>query len=268
MAVQLFFCALFCIVFTTTTSYVQISSITRLKQYSNNDITILKQSEITDNNPVTNLNNNINSIINTIKSTPQKISDITKKYQDKAAEISTNIQAAPGIITEKTNVIINTIQSTPGKISEKTNEIIDTIQATPDKISNNIKIVTDKVIYLPANITATVVETKSNIDEKIDNISKVLISLSPLPFLKSAYSFGENIYYTIKDVKDGKITRENIFNNFKKPVIPVNPKSFKNSNNVEVQVEVKGIQVKDRNQEEYYEEVKETLYSSLDGVKG
>lgn len=168
------------------------------------------------------------------------------------------IRSAPQRISESTQRIAENIQSTPRKISESTQRIADKILSTPDEISKsvdqvarNVKEVTDAVVYFPSNVTATVSETQTNIKVQTEEIKNTIKALSPMPYINKVLSVTKNVIDTAYELKDGKINGGDAFTKLlpSEKIKVVKPKPA-------------------RSQSEVYEEVKESFYSTLDSING
>ena len=182
----------------------------------------------------------LEDIINNIKATPKRISDTTQRIADTTQKITNQIQAAPKQISDRAQIITDKIQATPAEISRNV-----------DQVTKNVKDVTDAVVYFPANVSATVAQTQSNIIETAEDIKKKVNALSPMPFINNAIAVSKNVIDTANDLKEGKITGgvalSKLSKSDKAAAAPKKPA---------------------RNQEEVYEEVKESFYSTLDLITG
>lgn len=169
-----------------------------------------------------------------------------------------NIVGAPQRISDSTRRIAATVQAVPKQISDSTQKIIDKIQATPDdiarsvdKVSRNVKDVSDAVIYFPSNVTAAVVETQLSIEVQANDVKKKVKDLSPMPFINGALSFTKNVIDTAYDLKEGKISGGTAF----AKLAPAE--------------KVKAPKVRpEKSQTQVYEDVKESLYVTLDNING
>lgn len=169
-----------------------------------------------------------------------------------------NIVGAPQRISDSTRRIAATVQAVPKQISDSTQKIIDKIQATPDdiarsvdRVSRNVRYVSDAVIYFPSNVTAAVVETQLSIEGQANDVKKKVKDLSPMPFINGALSFTKNVIDTAYDLKEGKISGGTAFAN----LAPAE--------------KVKAPKVRpEKSQTQVYEDVKESLYVTLDNING
>ena len=158
---------------------------------------------------------------------------------------SKNLRMSEDVDPASIGDIIESIKGTPRRISDTTARISGTIQAAPGQISRNVKDATDAVIYFPSNVTASVIETQSNIVQTSDDVKRRVKALSPLPFINNAFKFTKSIIDTAYELKDGKL----------------------NVNKVVVPQQLKIIKVKpEKSAEEAYEEAKESFYLTVDSI--
>lgn len=174
------------------------------------------------------------------------------------SDILDNIVGAPQRISDSARRISATIQAAPQQISDSTQKIIDKIQATPDdiarkvdKVSRNVKDISDAVVYFPSNVTAAVAETQLSIEGQANDVKKKVKDLSPMPFINGALSFTKNAIDTAYDLKEGKISGGTAF----AKLAPAE--------------KVKAPKVRpEKSQTQVYEDVKESLYLTLDNING
>lgn len=174
------------------------------------------------------------------------------------SDILENIVGAPQRISDSARRISSTIQAAPQQISDSTQKIIDKIQATPDdiarkvdKVSRNVKDISDAVVYFPSNVTAAVAETQLSIEGQANDVKKKVKDLSPMPFINGALSFTKNVIDTAYDLKEGKISGGTAF----AKLAPAE--------------KVKAPKVRpEKSQTQVYEDVKESLYLTLDNING
>jgi uncharacterized protein YoxC len=174
------------------------------------------------------------------------------------SDILDNIVGAPQRISDSARRITATIQAAPQQISDSTQKIIDKIQATPDdiarkvdKVSRNVKDISDAVVYFPSNVTAAVAETQLSIEGQANDVKKKVKDLSPMPFINGALSFTKNVIDTAYDLKEGKISGGTAF----AKLAPAE--------------KVKAPKVRpEKSQTQVYEDVKESLYLTLDNING
>ena len=174
------------------------------------------------------------------------------------SDILDNIVGAPQRISDSARRISATIQAAPQQISDSTQKIIDKIQATPDdiarkvdKVSRNVKDISDAVVYFPSNVTAAVAETQLSIEGQANDVKKKVKDLSPMPFINGALSFTKNVIDTAYDLKEGKISGGTAFAKLAPAEKAKAPK---------VRPE--------KSQTQVYEDVKESLYLTLDNING
>ena len=166
-------------------------------------------------------------------------------YISNGVPSSKNLRMSENADSASIGDIIESIKGTPQRISDTTARISGTIQAAPGQISRNVKDATDAVIYFPSNVTASVIETQSNIVERSDNVKRKVKALSPLPFINNAFKFTKSIIDTAYELKDGKI-------NENKAIMPQKAKIVKSK--------------PEKSAGEAYEEAKENFYLTVDSI--